>query len=193
MIENNSKKFFLSGIFYGLLPHSFCLAFALFSIIGAVTISAFLKKILLINNIFYYLIIISIILATLSIYIYLKKTNCLCQSGIKSKWRYITILYITTLIINLSFFYYVIPVLANMGSGRIVTTKELIAEISLKANIPCTGHSFLIIDEIKKDQGVIDVKFESPDIFKVKYDTGITSPDKIYSLEIFEEFKITAQ
>jgi len=191
--KGDSKKFFLSGIFYGLIPHSFCLAFALFSIIGAVAASAFLKKVLLINNIFYYLIIVSLVLATISIYIYLRKTNCLCKNGIKSNWKYITILYSTTLIINLVFFYGVIPALANIGSNKTTINQQGVTEISLKVDIPCTGHSFLIIDELKKDAGVTDVKFEAPDVFKVKYDSQKTTPEEITSLEIFGTFKITVQ
>jgi len=191
--KGDSKQFFLSGIFYGLIPHSVCLAFALFSIIGAVTASAFLKKILLVNNIFYYLIAVSLILATLSIYVYLRKAKCLCHDGIKSNWRYITIIYTTTLIINLAFFYYIIPALANIDSGKKINNQQLVTEVSLKVTIPCTGHSFLIMDEIKKDQGVVDVKFESPDVFKVKYDTKDTSLEEITSLEIFRIFKITVQ
>ena len=191
--KGNSKKFFLSGIFYGLIPHSFCLAFALFSIIGAVAASAFLKKVLLINNIFYYLILVFLVLATLSIYIYLRRTNCLCKSGIKDNWKYITILYSTTLIINLVFFYSVIPALANIGSNKTTINQQGVAEVSLKVNIPCTGHSFLIIDELKKDVGVTDVKFEAPDVFKTKYNSQITNVGKITSLEIFRTFKITVQ
>jgi len=87
----------------------------------------------------------------------------------------------------------VIPVLANIGSDKTVTSQQSLAEISLKVDIPCTGHSFLIIDELKKDIGVADVKFEAPDVFKVKYNTKNTSSEKITALEIFKTFKITVQ
>lgn len=180
----------LSGIIYGLIPHSFCLAFALFSMIGAVTTSLFLKNILLIPNIFSYLVAVSIILATVSIFFYLKKTDCLCKSGIKSNWKYIAIVYITTVIVNMFFFYSVIPALANLGNNSNISQTNA-SEILLRVGIPCTGHSFLIIDELTKISGVYDATFSAPDIFKVTYNTDLVSIDKISSLEIFKSFKMT--
>ncbi len=180
----------ISGIIYGLIPHSFCLAFALFSVIGAVTASVFLKKILLIPNIFVYLILVSFLLASISIYLYLKKTDCLCKNGFISNWRYILIVYITTITINLVFFYGVIPALANMGNNK-NTVQENNSFISLKVNIPCTGHSFLIIEELSKLPGISEVKFVAPDIFKIKYNGQLVSPQTISSLEIFNTFKMT--
>ncbi|MEI8339410.1 MAG: hypothetical protein WCF94_01975 [bacterium] len=184
----NLKKGLLSGLIYGLIPHSFCLAFALFSMIGAVTASVILKKALLIPNIFSYLIIISFTLATLSIYFYLKKTDCLCRSGIKENWKYILTVYTSTILISLVFFYGVIPVLANVRTGDI-TNQQNNNQISLKVAIPCSGHSFLIMDEIRKNVGVTYVKFVYPDIFKVTYDPQKTTPKDIEDQEIFRTFK----
>jgi len=184
------KNGLISGIIYGLIPHSFCLAFALFSMIGAITASVFLKKVLLVPNIFLYLILTSIILASLSVYFYLRKTDCLCKSGIKGSWRYITIIYSTTIVINLLFFYSIIPALANVRNSKEINNNIVLKELSLKIEIPCTGHSFLIIEEIKKINGILDVKFISPDTFNVKYDSEKTSPENISSLEIFKTFKV---
>jgi len=188
----NTKKGIISGILYGLIPHSFCLAFALFSVVGAITASVFLKKILLIPNIFSYLILISLILASISVFFYLRKTKCLCKKGIKSNWKYISIIYSTTIIINLVFFYGVIPALANINTEKISYNQQF-QEISLKVGIPCTGHSFLIIDEVKKLKGIIDVNFITPDIFQIKYDPENTNPKEIESLEIFKMFKATIE
>lgn len=184
----NLKKGLLSGLIYGLIPHSFCLAFALFSMIGAVTASVILKKVLLIPNIFSYLIIISFTLATLSIYFYLKKTDCLCRSGIKENWKYILTVYTSTIVISLVFFYGVIPALANMRSNSSVNQQNT-SEISMKVAIPCSGHSFLIMDEIRKNAGVTYVKFVYPDIFKITYDPQKTNTKEIQSEEIFRTFK----
>lgn len=190
--KTSAGKGLFSGILYGLLPHSFCLAFALFSIIGAITATAFLKNILLIQNMFSYLVVMSLALATVSVYIYLNKTGCFCKSGIKSNWKYISTIYSTTIIINFVFFYGVIPVLANIGSDVSVIQKES-AEVSLVVDIPCTGHSFLIIQEIRKIIGVNDVKFKPPNVFIVKYNELNTSSSKIMELEIFKTYPATIQ
>jgi len=187
--ETSTKRFFLAGILYGLIPHSFCLAFALFSVIGAITVTAFLKKVLLIPNIFYYLILVSIILATVSIYIYLRKKNCLCPSGIKDSWKYIVIVYLTTIAVNSAFFYLVIPALANISFVNTASSQSILSTVSLKVNIPCTGHSFLIIDEVKKDKGVAEVKFIAPDVFEIKYNPQGTTVEKIMAQEVFRTFK----
>lgn len=192
-IKNNSNKGILSGIIYGLVPHTFCIAFILFSIIGAVAATAFLKKILLIPYFSYFLIFISLLLATASSVIYLKKTECLCVSGIKNKWKYITTLFSTTILINLLMFFVVLPTLANINSENTVNQNEYLADLSINVQIPCTGHASLIIDELKKDSGVSFVKFRIPDIFEIKYDPNKTSPEKIVSLEIFKTYKATIQ
>jgi len=84
-VKDKKSKGILSGILYGLIPHFFCIAFAIFSIIGAVTATAFMKRFLLIQNFFYFLVFISLLLATASSAIYLKKSNCLCAYGIRNK------------------------------------------------------------------------------------------------------------
>jgi hypothetical protein len=113
-VEKVSRsKGILPGILYGLIPHSFCVAFALFAVIGATTATAFLKQFLLIPNLFNFLVIISLLLATISSAIYLRKIDCLCLPGIKKKWRYLTIMFTLTIAVNLGMFYLVIPALAN--------------------------------------------------------------------------------
>lgn len=191
--ERKQKNGLLSGILFGLLPHSFCLAFALFSIVGAVTATAFLKNVLLIPNIFSYLVIISLVLASLSIFFYLRKIDCLCKTGLKSKWKYISTVYLITMMVNLFFFYGVIPVLANIDIGSKLNSLKGLSEVSIKVDIPCTGHSFLIMDEIKKSTGVSDVKFQVPDVFKVSYDSKLTSQQKIIAAEIFKTYPATIE
>jgi hypothetical protein len=193
VVKNNPNRGILSGILYGLVPHSFCIAFILFSIIGAVTATAFLKNFMLIPYFFSILVFISLLLATISSVIYLKKTGCLCVPGIKSKWKYITTLYSTTILINLLMFFVILPALANINSENVVNQEEYAADLSINVQIPCTGHASLIIDELKKDSGVDFVQFRIPDIFEIKYDPNKTSPEKIVSLEIFKTYKATIQ
>lgn len=192
-----NKKGILSGILFGILPHFFCIFFALFSIIGAVTITGFLKKFLLIPHFFTFLIIISLILATVSSVIYLRRNSCLCPFGIKNKWKYLTTVYSVTILINLLMFYIVIPTLANANFQKAsAVQKELsqnnnLSELSLDVQIPCSGHAPLIIDEIKKNCDVQSVTFSTPNTFDIKYDPQKTTPEKIAALDIFKTYKAT--
>lgn len=190
--KNSPNKGILSGLLYGLVPHSFCIAFIIFSTIGAVTATAFLKKFLLIPYFFHFLVFISLLLATISAVIYLKKADCLCLPGIKRKWKYISILYSATILINLLMFFVVFPALANINPQNTINQQGL-ADLSIAVQIPCSGHAPLIIDEIKKDNGVGFVAFQMPNVFKIKYDNKKTSPEKIISSEIFKTYKAIMQ
>jgi len=190
--KNSPNKGIFSGLLYGLVPHSFCIAFIVFSTIGAITATAFLKKFLLIPYFFHFLVFVSLLLATISAVIYLKKAGCLCVDGIKRKWKYISILYSATILINLLMFFVVFPVLANINPQNTINQQGL-ADLSIAVQIPCSGHAPLIIDEIKKDNGVGFVAFQMPNVFKIKYDDKKTSPEKIISLEIFKTYKAILQ
>ena len=188
----------LSGIMLGIIPHSFCIAFVVFSIIGAVTASAFLKKFLLIPNFFLFLTIISLILATISSAVYLRRNKYLCVSGIKSRWKYILVVYSGTVLVNLAMFFVVFPAVANINfqnvSGEragISGQKDNLSELTLHVQIPCSGHAPLIIDEIRKNCDVSSVKFSMPDVFDIEYDPEKVTPEKLASLEIFKTYKAT--
>ncbi|MFZ2038861.1 MAG: hypothetical protein WAV11_02905 [Minisyncoccia bacterium] len=195
IIDKSQNKGILSGIVYGLIPHSFCLAFIFFAVIGATTATAFLKNFLLIPNLFVFLVIISLVLATISSIIYLKKTDCLCLSGTKKKWRYLVVMYFLTVSVNLGMFFWVIPSLTNIsfasGSGQ--TASNYSQTMSINVEIPCSGHASLIIDEIKKNfpASVQSIKFKLPGTFIIEYNPIEVTPGKITSLEIFETYKAT--
>ena len=189
--KENSKRGLLSGILYGLIPHSFCLAFILFSVIGATVATAFLKKFLLIPYLFPILVTLSLILATISSLIYLKRTNCLCTQGLKDKWKYITILYSSTILVNLLVFFVLIPAVVNITPQKASAQNNQLAELSLNVKIPCSGHASLIIDEIKKDSAVQSVKYSLPDNFQIKYNPVKTSREKITGIEIFKTYPAT--
>lgn len=195
--EKKSRGVF-SGIILGVLPHSFCIAFALFSIIGAVTASAFLKKFILIPNFFFFLVVVSLILATVSCVVYLKKGGCLCASGLRGKWRYIMTVYLGTILVNLLMFFVVLPALANVSFQKVAVENTGIqsqdsnlSELTIRVQIPCSGHASLIIDEIKKNCDVQSVRFSMPDVFHVEYDSKKMTPEKLASLEIFKTYKAT--
>ncbi len=187
--KDNPRKRILLGIIYGILPHTFCIAFVLFSVIGAVAATAFLKKMLVVPYFFYLLALISLLLATISSIIYLKRSGCLCASGIKGKGKYIATLYSTTILVNLLMFFFVLPALANTSSNSGINQGQHPASLAITVQIPCPGHAPLIINELKKDSGVGSVKFKMPDIFEIKYDPKKTSPEKMTSSEIFKIYK----
>ncbi len=190
--SNADKKGFLKGIAYGILPHSFCIAFVIFSAMGAVGATALAKDILLIPYFFEFLIILSFVFATFSAVIYLKSKKCLCVSGIKSRWKYLTILYSATILVNLLMFFVVFPAMANVSYGK-MPTGESDVSLSLAVQIPCSGHSFLVINELKKIEGVSSVKFKLPNIFEVTYDPQKVSYQQIISPEIFKTYEAIVQ
>jgi plastocyanin domain-containing protein len=89
------------------------------SVIGATTGAVFLKKFVFIPNLFIYLVILSFIFATLSAVFYLKRNRFLTMSGIKKKWKYLSILFLTTIIVNVGLIYFILPAVANIGKKNI--------------------------------------------------------------------------
>ncbi len=179
------------GIFYGIFPHIFCIGFIIFSAVGATLLTAVFKKILLIPYFFHLLVAISFLFATISALIYLKKLNCLCSQGIKSKWKYITTLYAITILSNLLMFFVVFPAMANINSNKIADYGFPLEELSITVKIPCSGHAPLITDELKKIKGIEAIKFRMLDEFEIKYNPQITSPEKIIGIDIFKTYKAT--
>lgn len=184
------RKSLFSGLLYGLLPHTFCILFIILSVLGATTATALLKPLLLNSYFFYILIAISLFFATISAIIYLKKNEILSFSGIKRKWKYLSILYGTTIFVNLLFFMVIFPYLANLNRNQPALIENIpLSSIVLEVNIPCPGHAFLISTEIKKVNGVKDVKFSLPNLFEISFDPQETNKEKILSLEIFKSFE----
>lgn len=116
---NPERKGFFWGILYGLMPHTFCIFFVFFAVIGATTGTVFLKRFLVIQYFFQFLVGLSLVFATISAIIYLKKSGNLSIMGLKRKWRYLTILFLTTIGINLLSFYIIFPVASNIGSSSV--------------------------------------------------------------------------
>jgi len=180
------------GILYGLIPHTFCIAFAIFSILGVVGITSFFRNLLLTPNFFQILIAISIILAIWSAVIYLYQGKCLSINGVKKNIRYLSVLIISVVSVNLLLYLVVFPLTANINLNakenvRILGQSNL-SKITLKVSVPCSGHAPLIIDEVKKIPGIIDVKFRFPNLFDVTYSKN-TPEDKIINSEVFKIFK----
>ena len=117
--KEEKKKGILAGILYGLVPHTFCIAFIIFTIFGATAAMTLLKPLLLNSYFFYILIIFSFVFATISAIIYLQRNGILSIQGIKRKWKYLSILYGTTIFINLLLFLVIFPYVANLDLNRV--------------------------------------------------------------------------
>jgi copper chaperone CopZ len=191
------NKALKSGLLYGLVPHIGCIVFIVFSILG-VTSATFLFRDLLLNSYFFYLLIaLSMVFASISAFIYIKRKNLnseakfkISLSAIKREWKYITTLYSTTILINLLLFMVIFPLTANISfatKNTIITNST--AALTLQVDIPCSGHAPLVTDELKKLDGISDVKFRFPNYFDVSYDNNKLSKNQILSLEIFKNFK----
>ena len=212
------KKGFISGILYGLAPHTFCIAFIIFTVLGVTTATALLKPLLLNPYFFYILIAISFVFATIAAVFYFKQQGFITfskrgggleisflPSGIKRKWKYLLTLYGTTISINLLLFMVIFPITANLNPGTTLTAAITSAFggieesqqsdsgslITLQVAIPCPGHAPLITGELKKINGVENVKFRFPNLFDVSYDPVKTSQEQILSLDVFKTYEAT--
>ena len=202
--NNKETKGVWSGILYGLLPHTFCILFIVFTILGMTAATAVLKPLLLNAYFFYLLIALSLIFATISATIYLKHNKVLSLRGIKDKWKYLSVLYGVTIFINLILFMVIFPITANFDPEVPFTTAiftafgrgiPLLSEpgfLALRVDIPCPGHALLIVREIRSINGVEAVRFKFPNIFDVDYDPEKTSKIQMLSLDVFNAFKATA-
>lgn len=183
------KNLFISGVIAGLLPHTFCVLFILFSVLGATAFSALLKPILLDKNFFYYLIAVSFVFATLSAALFLAKNEILSAAGVKRKWRYLALMYTSTILINLFLMFVVFRSSANFNSGRILSSTYRTEEVVLEVEIPCPGHAMVVTDDLKRINGIESVSFTLPNIFKISYDESKTTTEEILALDIFKTFK----
>lgn len=184
------KKGFVNGIIYGLVPHTCCILFIIGSILGVTLFTSAFKPLLASRNFFYILIALSFSFATLSAGFYLKRNNCLCMSGTRKRWKFLSILYATTIAVNLLFFLIIFPAVANIGTASANTEGASYPSLTLDVDIPCSGHAPLIIGELKNLDGVKDVKYQSGK-FIVYYDSSKTSKNEILGIEIFKEYPAT--
>lgn len=177
-----------NGLLYGLIPHAGCIAFIIASIIGATFFTNLLRPLLMSTNLFYLLIGVSIVFASLSAAIYLKKNKLLSLKGIQKQKKYLATLYGTTLAINFVLFLLIFPLTANLASASASTANEDSQTLELEVIIPCSGHAPLIINELNAEKGVQEVRYSFPYTFRLKYDAEETNPEKILGAEIFKEF-----
>jgi len=196
--KNNKKegKGFWSGLLYGILPHTGCIAFIIFTILGVTAATSIFRPLLLNRYFFYILIAMSFVFATISAAIYLRRSSLLSFSGVKRKWKYLSVLYGTAIGINLLLFMVIFPIAANMTAaspdGKVAATgtaseSEILSELSLKVGIPCPGHAPLITQELKTINGVESVNFRFPNYFDVSYSSK-TTKEEILGLSVFKSY-----
>jgi hypothetical protein len=189
--KRDKPEGFWPGLIYGLLPHSFCIAFVIFSIVGATTATTIFRKFLILPYFLHLLIGLSFVFATLSALFYLKRNDCLSNEGIKVKWQYLLILYGTTVGINLAMFTVILPAMANFKSEprKMTLASTGLTKATLKVAIPCPGHSPLITEELKKIPGVEEVFFRLPNYFEIGFDSQKTTLEKILGVEVFRTYR----
>lgn len=185
--QENKKKGFWSGLMYGLIPHTGCIAFIIASILGVTVLMNVFKPLLMNRYFFYALIGLSLGFATLSSVLYLRKNKLLSWNGIKKKKGYLSAMYGSTVGINILLFFLIFPLLANFSLAAPETVEGL-SELSLSVDIPCPGHAPLISSELKTLPGVQEVQFSFPNDFVVKYDASLTTEAELLDLGVFKEY-----
>ncbi len=176
-----------------MIPHSGCMIFILLSVFGATALSGFFVPLFSSRFFFHSLAALSFVLATVSAAIYLKKNGIFSFTGIKMKRGYLLVLYGTTLFANLFLFLVAFPYMANFRfdsfRGRASLVDSADAKLTVKVDIPCSGHAPLVSGELRKLKGVKEVKYRRPDFFDVYYDPVLISKETILSQKIFSDFK----
>lgn len=181
----------LVGLAYGLIPHTGCIMFILGAVLGVTVLIQFFRPFLMNRYIFHYLILISVGLATLSSFLYLRKNGALSWEGIKSKKGYLSIMYGSTIGINLVLFIFIFPFLANITGNVSAAEIPGSSVLSISVDIPCPGHAPLISNELITIEGVKGSDYSFPNDFDVYYDPLVTSEKEILSLEVFDEYPAT--
>ena len=60
--------------------------------------------------------------------------------------------------------------------------------LTIQVAIPCPGHASLIINELKKLNGVNNVDFRFPNYFDISYSPEKISKEEIISINIFKTY-----
>ena len=196
-----------AGILYGAAPHTFCILFIIFTILGVATATAVLRPLLLNPYFFYLLIALSLIFATISAVIYLRRSGALSLQVIKNKWKYLVTLYGATVFINVLLFMVIFPITVNFspgvsftdavstafGQGNISPWSASQPFLILAVDIPCPGHAFLIVKDLRAINGVESVQFTFPNLFSVAYSPQETSVKQILALDVFNTYGATVK
>lgn len=197
-VAERRREGLLWGVFYGLVPHTFCILFIVFSVVGATLATSFVQRVLLVPYLFQVIVALSVGLATLSAAIYLRRNGLLSRLGIRRKWRYLATLYGTTLAVNMLFFWVIFPAVAGFQSSPRVSAAGVtqsigaqadLTQVTIQVAIPCAGHAPLVLGYLKKTPGVYEAQYISPDRFRIAYSANGTTLDQVLDQEIFRAFE----
>lgn len=190
-IKKNSRQGLVNGLLAGIFPHTFCILFIVFSVLGATSATFLFKGLLLNKNFFYFLILLSFVFASLSAIIYLKRNGMLSFDGVKHFWEYLSILYGSTIAINLLLFLVIFPATANFHNTNQQFSNLTMRQslLTLKVSIPCSGHASLITSELKKLPGINEIKFRLPNLFDVNYNGKQVTIEQILNISVFKTYK----
>ena len=198
-VAQNEKKRngLIQGLIYGLVPHTFCILFIVFSIVGATAATSLLKGLFYLPYFTEIIIALAFVFATISALFYLRKNGLLSWPGIKFKWKYLVTMYATTIAINILFFWVIFPAMANFdlssvqasGTPTQAAVSQSVGSVTLEVAIPCPGHAPLIIGELKKVEGVMTARYQGPNFFQVTYDLTRVTVSQIMAQPVFQSFK----
>lgn len=196
---NKKPKNKLEAILFGIIPHIGCIGFLLGSIFGVTILMNFFKPLLMNRYFFHYLVLLSLLLATVASFFYLKKHNKLSKTGIIEEKKYLGWTYGLTIGVNLFLFLVIFPSLANVSlaensEGNLASSNLGLASgieqsslLKIKVDIPCPGHAPLISNELKTIAGLESVKYDFPNYFTITYNS-LANKDQILALEVFNEY-----
>jgi hypothetical protein len=192
----------MTGVIYGMIPHSFCILFVICSVLGVTVASQFLRQFMLLPYFIPLLIGVSLVFATISSTIYLKKTGNLSLKGVSRKKNYLMILFGSIILVNLLFFEYVMPAIGNINTPIKGTEKniEKVVEQDISKENICSDGTACPVDELpsmdkngenttignflKTDEKILDIQVSLPceghaflvkdDLGKIEGVTGVT-------------------
>jgi len=176
------QKGIKAGILSGIIPHAGCILIIVLALIGVTAANSFFIKFLSYKYYIPLLFVISLFIASIAAFFYIRRFS---DKRIKSHWKYLTILYVSVITINLIMIYLIFPYTSGLASSENTDGKLL----NLSFEIPCSGHASLVISELQAVEGIKSVKYISGNDFEIYYNPEEISEEEILIQNICKEFK----
>ena len=189
--ENKKHNNFKEALAYGLFPHIGCIAFIFGSILGVTFMMTLFRPLLMNRYVFHIMVVMSIVFATISSVLYLRKNGLFSFIGMKKKWKYLSTMYSVTIGANVFLLLVIFPMVAAASGGNVDLAGVDYSTLRMDVDIPCAGHAPLIMEEVRQVNGVLDIEYITLGEFNVYYDGKITSQDEILSIEVFSQYPAT--
>ena len=189
-VEGRRGAGLLRGLFYGLVPHTFCILFIVFSVAGATMASTLVSRVLYVPYLFEIVVALSLASAGISGLLYLRRNGLLSWRGARLRWRYLGGMFGATLAVNLLFFWVVFPAVANLD-----LSPRAAAQAPARGGRPPSRGPFASPSlpqpraarhrRAARRAGGIR-RYDGADLFRVEYDPATTLVE--ISLPVFEAF-----